>query len=83
LLRLSEGRDSGMSQAQSGGTMNHLMRLAEALRDVAEKCSDSEIEQALDLCMGFADRVGGEPVVASEYPERLGRSIVTCSGLPN
>jgi hypothetical protein len=33
---------------------------------------------------GFADRVSGEPVVASECPESLGRrSIVTCSGLPN
>jgi hypothetical protein len=63
--------------------MNYLMKLAEALRDVAEKCSDNEIEQALGLCEGFADRVGGEPVIASEYSERLGRSIVTCSGLPN
>jgi hypothetical protein len=67
-----------------GAYMNHLMKLAEALRDIAEECSNGEIEQALDLCIGFADRVSGEPVVASEYPERLGRSIVTtCSGRQN
>ena len=73
-----------MSQAQSGGAMSHLMRLAEALRDIVEECSPSEIEQALGLCMGFADRVSGEPVEAAEYPESLGQPIsITCSGLPN
>jgi hypothetical protein len=72
-----------MSQAQSGGAMNHLMRLAEALRDIAEECSQNEIEQALGLCMGFADRVSGEPVDAAEYPGPLGQAIsITCSG-PN
>jgi hypothetical protein len=61
--------------------MNHLMKLAEALRDIAEECSECEIEQALDLCTGFADRVSGEAWDASEY-EPLGRSMVTkCSGL--
>jgi hypothetical protein len=64
--------------------MSHLMKLAEALRDIAEECSKSEIEQALGLCVGFADRVSGEPVDAAEYPKSLGRSIaITCSGLPN
>jgi hypothetical protein len=62
--------------------MNHLMKLAEALRDVAEECSECEIEQALDLCTGFADRVSGGALDASEYPEPSGRSMVTkCSGL--
>jgi hypothetical protein len=42
--------------------MSHLMRLAEALRDIAEESSKPEIEQALGLCMGFADRVSGESV---------------------
>jgi hypothetical protein len=64
--------------------MSHLMRLAEALRDIAQECSPSEIEQALGLCMGFADRVSGEPVEAAEYPESLRQPIsITCSGLPN
>jgi hypothetical protein len=64
--------------------MSHLMRLAEALRDIAEECSQSEIEHAVGLCMGFADRVSGEPVNAAEYPESLGPSIsITYFGLPN
>jgi len=52
--------------------MSHLMRLAEALRDIAEECSRSEIEQAIGLCIGFADRVSGEPVEAAEYPGVIG-----------
>lgn len=40
--------------------MSHLMKLAEALRDIAEESSKHEIEQALGLCMGFAERVSGE-----------------------
>ena len=40
--------------------MSHLMKLAEVLRDILEECSKSEIEQALGLCMGFADRVSKE-----------------------
>jgi hypothetical protein len=64
--------------------MSHLMKLAEVLRDIAEECSMSEIEQALDLCMGFADRVSKEPQDAAEYPEPLGQSIATkCSRIPN
>ena len=70
--------------AQSGGGMSHLMKLAEVLRDIAEECSKSETEQALALCMGFADRVSGEPEDPAGYPEPLGLSIVTkCSRLPN
>jgi hypothetical protein len=42
--------------------MSHLMKLAEALRDIAEESSKREIEQALGLCTGFADRVSGESV---------------------
>jgi hypothetical protein len=64
--------------------MSHLMKLAELLRDIAEECSKSEIEQALGLCMGFADRVRSEPEDPAEYPESLGQSIATkCSRLPN
>jgi hypothetical protein len=64
--------------------MSHLMKLAEALRDIAEEHSETEIEQALDLCAGFADRVCGEPQDAAEYPEPLGKSIETkWSRLPN
>jgi hypothetical protein len=64
--------------------MSHLMKLAEALRDIAEECSQSEIEQALVLCMGFADRVSSEPEDPAEYSESLGQSIAAkCARLPN
>jgi hypothetical protein len=42
--------------------MSHLMKLAEALRDIAEESSKHEIEQALGLCMGFSERVSQESV---------------------
>jgi hypothetical protein len=57
--------------------MSHLMKLAETLRDIAEECSKSEIEQALGLCRGFADRVTRERVDGAEDPESLGQSITT------
>jgi hypothetical protein len=64
--------------------MSHLMKLAEALRDIAEECNKSEIEQALGLCMGFADRMSSEPEEATEYPEPSEQSIAAkCSHLPN
>jgi hypothetical protein len=64
--------------------MDHLMKLAEAFRNIAEGCSDDEIEQALDLCTAFADRVNREPCDADECAEPLVRSIViTCCELPN
>ena len=72
------------SPAQLGAIMSYLMKPAEALRDIAEECTKSEIEQALSLCMGFADRVTRERVDAAEDPESLGRSITTkYFGLPN
>jgi len=43
--------------------MSHLMKLAEALPDIAEERDESEIEQALGLCSGFAERVTNEPNV--------------------
>jgi hypothetical protein len=55
--------------AQLGATMSHLMKLAEALRDIAEERSETEIEQALDLCTGFADRVRREPEDAANCRE--------------
>jgi len=64
--------------------MSHLVKLAEVLRDIAEDRSVSEIEQALDLCTGFADRVRSESEDAAEDPESSWQSIATkCSGLPN
>jgi hypothetical protein len=63
--------------------MSRLMKLAETLRDIAEECSKSEIDQALGLCAGFADRVCAE-AEAAEDPEYLERTKVTkCSPLPN
>jgi hypothetical protein len=64
--------------------MSHLMRLAEVLRDIAEEQSKSEIEQALDLCAGFADRVSRAPDDAEGYPETLLKLIAAkFSPLPN
>jgi hypothetical protein len=62
---------------QAGGAMSNLMQLAEVLRDIAEEHNMSEIEQALDLCTGFADRVGKEREGAVEDPESLRQSITT------
>jgi hypothetical protein len=61
--------------------MNHLMKLAETLRDIAEEGSNSEIEQALFLCAAFADRVCGEaePVEDPQYQA----ATAECSHLPN
>jgi hypothetical protein len=53
------------------------MKLAEVLRDIEEECSKTKIEQALGLCMGFADRVSREHEDAAEDPESLGQSITT------
>lgn len=64
--------------------MNHLMKLAEVLRHIAEERSESEIEQALDLCTGFAERVHSEPVDTVEYHESLWQSMAAkCSQVPN
>jgi hypothetical protein len=64
--------------------MSYLMKLASTLRDIAEECTKSEIEEALDLCMGFADRVTREREDAAEDPESIGQSITAkYSGLPN
>jgi hypothetical protein len=64
--------------------MSHLMRLAEVLRDIAEDRSRSEIEQALDLCTGFVDRVSNEPEHAAELLDPVWQSIASkCSRLPN
>jgi len=64
--------------------MSHLMKLAEALRDIAEERDESEIEQALSLCSGFADRVTDEPQDATIRFEPLWQVIATrCSRVPN
>jgi hypothetical protein len=63
--------------------MSHLMKLAETLRAIAERNSESEIEQALFLCAGFADRVCGEAEAAEDL-QPFGPSTATnCSRLPN
>jgi hypothetical protein len=53
--------------------MSHLMKLAEALRDIAEERDESEIEQALSLCSGFADRVTDEPQHATIHFDLYGK----------
>jgi hypothetical protein len=64
--------------------MGHLMKLAEVLRDIAEESCKSDIEQALDLCTGFADRVSRVSGDAGEYPESFWQSLaIKCSRLPN
>jgi hypothetical protein len=64
--------------------MGYRMKLAERVRGIAEECSKNEIEQALDLRMGFADSVSGRPEDTAESPEFLGQSIATkCARFPN
>jgi len=64
--------------------MSRLMMLAEVLRDIGEECSKREIEQALCLCMGFADRVSREREDTAEDPLSLGPSNTTkYPDLPN
>jgi hypothetical protein len=64
--------------------MGHLMKLAEVLRDIAEEHCKSDIEQALDLCTGFANRVSRTSGEDAEFPESLWQSIIAkCSQLPN
>ena len=37
--------------------MNALQRLAETFAELAENGNDTELENALELCIGFADRI--------------------------
>ena len=60
--------------------MSHLMKLAEALRDIAEERDESEIEQALSLCSGFADRVTDEPQDATIHASDCDQ-MLSCSKL--
>lgn len=46
--------------------MSRLMKLAEALRDIAKEGDNSEIKQALFLCSGFVDRVCAQPEAAED-----------------
>jgi hypothetical protein len=40
--------------------MSRLQALAVALRDLADEATHSELENALELCLGFADRISVE-----------------------
>ena len=37
--------------------MNALQRLAETFAELSETGNDTELESALELCLGFADRI--------------------------
>ena len=64
--------------------MSHLMKLAETLRDIAEERDESEVEQALELCSGFADRVNNEPQNTTVHLGPLWQLTATkCSRVPN
>ena len=74
-LTSSVGGRNESSDEASQSTSGHCGR---------EECTKSQIEQALCLCMGFADRVTREREHAAEDPESLGQSITTkYSDLPN
>ena len=52
--------------------MDRLMRLAEALRDIAKNGAEEELLQAFDLCWSFADRIGHErPGAVAAIDERM------------
>jgi hypothetical protein len=51
--------------------MSRLQALALALNDLVDKANDSELENALELCLGFADRIGGERPDGHEIDEAM------------
>ena len=64
--------------------MSHLMKLAEALRDIAEECDRGEIEEALGLCGGFADRVRKDAEFEPEFSDSQWQLVASkCPRLPN
>jgi hypothetical protein len=60
---------------QSGKVpMSPLQRLADALSELAETGNDAELEEALGLCLGFADIVMPEPNIDEAFAELRERS---------
>jgi hypothetical protein len=54
--------------------MSRLQALAVALSDLADKANDSELENALELCLGFAERI------SVERPDGEGSSVTPIDG---
>ena len=64
--------------------MSRLQTLAMALDDLVDKADDRELEGALVLCLGFADRITVEPPDSNEsIDEPTETTLPRRSNLPN
>jgi hypothetical protein len=64
--------------------MSRLQVLAMALNDLADKANDSELENALELCLGFADRITVERLDGQEsIDEPMETMLSRRPNLPN
>jgi hypothetical protein len=64
--------------------MSRLQALARALNDLADKANDSELENALELCLGFADRITVERLDGHEsIDEPMETTVPRRPNLPN
>jgi hypothetical protein len=69
LLRSVLGLNASNLWVQTGAFMSHLQALATVLNDLADHANDSELENALELCLGFADRIDIERPDSHESDE--------------
>jgi hypothetical protein len=63
--------------------MSRLQALAMVLNDLADQANDSELENALELCLGFADRIGLERPDSHEIDEVMETTLPRRPNLPN
>ena len=63
--------------------MSRLQALATALNDLADKANDSELENALQLCLGFADRITVQRPDSHDVDELMETTLPRLANLPN
>ena len=63
--------------------MSRLQALAMVLNDLADQANDSELENALELCLGFADRIDVERPDSHEIDEVTKTTLPRRPNLPN
>jgi hypothetical protein len=63
--------------------MSRLQALAMVLDDLADQANDSELENALELCLGFADRIDVERPDSHEIDEVMETALPRRPNLPN
>jgi hypothetical protein len=63
--------------------MSRLQALAMVLNDLADQANDFELENALELCLGFADRIDVERPDSHEIDEVTETALPRRPNLPN